>query len=159
MKQNFQYWAVLFLALISYLSYQLLLGSRGYLEREELRKELAQTQFELDRLQEENHILLERKKINLDETQLLEKEARKYYLVRKDTHIIKFLDLDESSNDWEDRDQRNFWKRLWESRVKIEKVPPLDVLRVFHISFSIFLCLGVYLKLRPGYKGIETKSV
>jgi cell division protein FtsB len=149
MKNNFQYWAVLFLALLSYLSYQILLGSRGYLEREALKKELAQTQFELDRLQEENQVLLERKKINLDETKLLEKEARKYYLVRKDSHIIKFLDLEGSSNDWEERDQRNFWKRLWESRTKGEKIPPLDVLRAFHISFSVFLCLSAFIKLRP----------
>jgi cell division protein FtsB len=144
---NFRRKTVLFLIFLSFLSYQVLLGNKGYLEREELRKSLAQAQFELERIQEENKNLSERKKINLDESRLLEKEARKYYLMRSDSHILKFLQED-GSNESEDRDRKNFWKRLMQDGLTGEKIPPLDVLRVFHISFSIFLILGVYWRMR-----------
>ncbi|MCC5816545.1 MAG: septum formation initiator family protein [Leptospira sp.] len=149
---------VLFLIFLSFLSYQILLGNKGYLEREELKKSLTQAQFELERIQEENKNLSERKKINLDESRLLEKEARKYYLMRSDSHILKFLQ-EEGSNESEDRDKKNFWKRLMEDGPSGEKIPPLDVLRVFHISFSIFLILGVYWRMRPEKSEDETDII
>jgi cell division protein FtsB len=146
MVDRFRFYSLLFLATLAYLSYDILLSSKGYFEREELKKQLTELEFELDRLRDENRGLLERKKSNANDSLLLEKEARKYYLIKKDSTVIKFIDS-EGSNDWEDRDQRIYWKKLWAGDFRGEKIPPLDVLRVFHISFSIFLCLGVYFHL------------
>lgn len=138
------------------------MGAKGYLEREELRKNLAQAQWELERLEEEYRNLQERKKIHLDVSQLLEKEAKRYYLVRGDSQILKFIDYGGSghlgtSPQWEGKDEKTFWKRLWENRMQADKIPPLDVLRVFHVSFSFFLCLGVYFKLRSYWQDAQDK--
>lgn len=146
MNLSFRGKTILFLGFLSFFTYQLLLGNKGYLEREELRKTLEGAKFELEKTTEENKNLRERKKINLDESRLLEKEARKYYLMRSDSHILKFWE-ENMSNESEDRDKKNFWNRLTEDGLSGEKIPPLDVLRVFHISFSIFLLILVYWKL------------
>lgn len=145
---TFRFKVILFLGMLSFASYQFLLGKTGYLERKELKKSLEQEKFEWERVEEENRNLTERKKINLDESRLLEKEARRYYLMRKDSHIIKFME-EEPSKDTEELDKKNFWKRIWERRVSGEKIPPLDILRVFHISFTLFLLLGVFRILKP----------
>ncbi|WCL48033.1 hypothetical protein [Leptospira sp. GIMC2001] len=147
MRKYFHIWASLFLILISYSSYQALLGSKGYMERLELEKKLAQLNFEVERLEFEQSHLIEKKKSNIRDSNFLNRETDGNFS-EKSSQVLKFRDL-ELSNDSEETDTREFWLRLWESRTKEEKIPPLDVLRVFHISFSFFLCIGVFLKLKP----------
>jgi phage repressor protein C with HTH and peptisase S24 domain len=113
-----------------------------------LKLELAKVQFEVDRLEEEKKNLLERKKMSSVDSILLEKEARRYYFLRKDSQILKFKEQD-GSNLREEKEPQELWNQIKESRLEKGKIPPLDVLRVFHISFSLFLCIGVFWKLRP----------
>ncbi|NCN09804.1 MAG: septum formation initiator family protein [Leptospira sp.] len=148
MGSKFQWMATFAILLISYLSYQILLGEKGYFERRQLKLELAKVQFEVDRLEEEKKNLLERKKMSSVDSILLEKEARRYYFLRKDSQILKFKEQD-GSNLREEKEPQELWNQIKESRLEKGKIPPLDVLRVFHISFSLFLCIGVFWKLRP----------
>ncbi len=147
MRNHFQWIATLGILLISYLSYHLLLGEKGYFERKKLYLELEKIQFEVEQLDEENKNLLVRKKMRSNDSVLLEKEASKYYFLRKDSQILKFKDED-GSNPLEEANDQDLWNRILESRMESGRIPPLEVLRVFHISFSIFLCIGVFWKLR-----------
>jgi RNA polymerase sigma factor (sigma-70 family) len=65
------------------------------------------------------------------------------------TNEIENLILDESFENLEKKETQELWNQIKESRFQNGKIPPLDVLRVFHISFSLFLCIGVFWKLRP----------
>ncbi len=148
MSDKFQWMATFTIILISYLSYQILLGDKGYFERRQLSLELEKIQFEVDRLEEEKNNLLERQKMSSVDSILLEKEARRYYFLRKDSQILKFKEED-GSNLPVEKETQELWNQIKESRFQNGKIPPLDVLRVFHISFSLFLCIGVFWKLRP----------
>ncbi|GBF49094.1 septum formation initiator [Leptospira ryugenii] len=125
------------------LFYAVVLSSSGLAEQRLLAKEHQKISEEVERLAIENQVLEEREKRLQNDSYALEKEARKYYLLSESSRVIKFVEAMSA-------------KELSPSGPKAAQVslqmkmtePPLFVLRFFYISFSVFLCLGVYFKLK-----------
>ncbi len=144
--------AVSILALLFFAFYELFLSKTGYLERQEWKRKLEEAHWELERLREENKNLLERKKRSLDELTILENEAKKYYFVHSELKILKFSEP-EALKTFSDR--RMQWLNWNEEMGKEDRLAPLEVLRVFHISFSFFVILAVFFHLSPKKEGVS----
>lgn len=135
-------------SIVTYLTalfFTVVLSDSGLAERLKLEKNLQKVSEEVERLVLENQSLEEKERRLKSDVYALEKEARKYYLLSENAHILKFAapkELEEKS-------------KISEAKLSPEwKEPPLFLLRFFYIAFSVFLILGVYWKL----KGLPSMS-
>ncbi|BDA78882.1 hypothetical protein LPTSP3_g18120 [Leptospira kobayashii] len=132
--------------------YCLVLSSSGMAERKALEKEFTKVAEEVERLAIENQVLEEKEKRLQNDSYALEKEARKYYLLSENAHVIKF---EETKLAKDEAVSKTAKLANLNSNLSL-KEPPLFLLRFFYLSFSVFLCLGVYWKLKslpPQSKG------
>lgn len=122
-----------------------LLSESGIAERMRLEKELQNLDAEVERLVVENQGLEEKERRLKNDAYALEQEARKYYLLSETAHVLKF----EESISLAPEKPKVLPASLRTASLSGEwKEPPLFLLRFFFISFSVFLILGVYFKLK-----------
>ncbi|PJZ82503.1 FtsB family cell division protein [Leptospira meyeri] len=122
-----------------------LLSESGIAERMRLEKELQNLNAEVERLVVENQGLEEKERRLKNDAYALEQEARKYYLLSETAHVLKF----EESISLAPEKPKVLPASLRTASLSGEwKEPPLFLLRFFFISFSVFLILGVYFKLK-----------
>ncbi|TGM80666.1 FtsB family cell division protein [Leptospira bouyouniensis] len=122
-----------------------LLSESGVAERMRLEKELINLNAEVERLVVENQGLEEKERRLKNDAYALEQEARKYYLLSETAHVLKFEEFPESAA----AKTKVLPTQLRAAGFGGEwKEPPLFLLRFFFISFSVFLILGVYYKLK-----------
>ncbi|MCW7490078.1 FtsB family cell division protein [Leptospira meyeri] len=122
-----------------------LLSESGIAERMRLEKELQNLNAEVERLVVENQGLEEKERRLKNDAYALEQEARKYYLLSETAHVLKF----EESISHAAEKPKVLPASLRTAGLSGEwKEPPLFLLRFFFISFSVFLILGVYFKLK-----------
>jgi cell division protein FtsB len=135
--------ASLAIAYVCAIFYTVVLSTSGLAERRLLEKEFKQVNDEVERLSVENQVLEEREKRLQNDAYALEKEARKYYLLSENAHVLKFVEVKTQTID------SNHIPKAADLRIHLSvKEPPLFLLRFFYLSFSVFLCLGVYFKLK-----------
>ncbi|MDF3820130.1 septum formation initiator family protein [Leptospira sp. 96542] len=126
---------------LSALFYVFVLSGAGLAERMKLNKELDRVTGEVERLILENQGLEEKERRLKNDSYALEKEARKYYLLSENAYVLKFEDPILPVGEEKGRIQK--------ANVQAElSVPPLSLIRFFYLSFSVFLVLGVYWKLK-----------
>ncbi len=131
------------IAYVCSIFYCVVLSTSGLAERRLLEKEFIQISSEVERLSVENSVLEEREKRLQNDAYALEKEARKYYLLSESAHVLKFVEVKTQTVD------SNHVPKAADIRLDMSvKEPPLFLLRFFYLSFSVFLCLGVYFKLK-----------
>ncbi|MDZ4726752.1 MAG: septum formation initiator family protein [Leptospira sp.] len=136
--------ASLAIAYICSVFYCVVLSTSGLAERRLLELKFQQISEEVERLSVENLVLEEREKLLQNDAYALEKEARKYYLLSENAHVIKFVDEKSKLTS-------EFQKlpKTADLRINLSlKEPPLFLLRFFYLAFSVFLCVGVYFKLK-----------
>ncbi|TGL90518.1 septum formation initiator [Leptospira congkakensis] len=122
-----------------------LLSESGIAERMRLEKELQNLNAEVERLVVENQGLEEKERRLKNDAYALEQEARKYYLLSETAHVLKF----EESISRTAEKPKVLPATLRTAGLSADwKEPPLFLLRFFFISFSVFLILGVYFKLK-----------
>ncbi|TGL37402.1 FtsB family cell division protein [Leptospira perdikensis] len=122
-----------------------LLSESGIAERMRLEKELQNLNAEVERLVVENQGLEEKERRLKNDAYALEQEARKYYLLSETAHVLKF----EESISHTTEKPKVLPATLHTAGLSADwKEPPLFLLRFFFISFSVFLILGVYFKLK-----------
>ncbi|PJZ37162.1 septum formation initiator [Leptospira levettii] len=122
-----------------------LLSESGVAERMRLEKELMNLNAEVERLEVENQGLEEKERLLKNDAYALEQEARKYYLLSETAHVLKFEEFPEKTG----AKPKALPTSIREAGLGGEwKEPPLFLLRFFFISFSVFLILGVYYKLK-----------
>ncbi|MCG6144616.1 septum formation initiator family protein [Leptospira bandrabouensis] len=122
-----------------------LLSESGIAERMRLEKELSNLNAEVERLVVENQGLEEKERRLKNDVYALEQEARKYYLLSETAHVLKF---EETHSPGKEK-PKVIPTNLRTAGLSGEwKEPPLFLLRFFFISFSVFLVLGVYFKLK-----------
>ena len=135
--------ASLLIAYVCTIFYSVVLSTSGLAERRLLEKEFKQVSDEVERLAVENQVLEEREKRLQNDAYALEKEARKYYLLSENAHVLKFVEKKSQTVD------TNHLPKAADLRLNLSvKEPPLFLLRFFYFTFSVFLCLGVYFKLK-----------
>jgi hypothetical protein len=135
--------AALSIAYVCSIFYCVVLSTSGIAERRLLEREFQQIADEVERLAVENQVLEEREKRLQNDAYALEKEARKYYLLSENAHVLKFVERKTQTVD------SNNIPKAADLRINISvKEPSLFLLRFFYFSFSVFLCLGVYFKLK-----------
>ncbi|MCT8332535.1 septum formation initiator family protein [Leptospira sp. 85282-16] len=123
-----------------------LLSESGIAERMRLEKELQNLNAEVERLVVENQGLEEKERRLKNDVYALEQEARKYYLLSETAHVLKF---EESISQSPEKPKVIPAATFRTAGLSGEwKEPPLFLLRFFFISFSVFLILGVYFKLK-----------
>ncbi|PJZ45213.1 FtsB family cell division protein [Leptospira brenneri] len=123
-----------------------LLSESGIAERMRLEKELQNLNAEVERLVVENQGLEEKERRLKNDAYALEQEARKYYLLSETAHVLKFEEMPSSPVS---QKSKTLPAGLRTAGLSGEwKEPPLFLLRFFFISFSVFLILGVYFKLK-----------
>ncbi|EMY60957.1 FtsB family cell division protein [Leptospira terpstrae] len=122
-----------------------LLSESGIAERMRLEKELQSLNAEVERLVVENQGLEEKERRLKNDAYALEQEARKYYLLSETAHVLKFEEMPSLST----QKSKALPSPIRTAGLGGEwKEPPLFLLRFFFISFSVFLILGVYFKLK-----------
>ncbi|EMJ86420.1 FtsB family cell division protein [Leptospira meyeri] len=122
-----------------------LLSESGIAERMRLEKELQNLNAEVERLVVENQGLEEKERRLKNDAYALEQEARKYYLLSETAHVLKFEEMPSPLT----QKTKALPASLHTAGLGGEwKEPPLFLLRFFFISFSVFLILGVYFKLK-----------
>ncbi|WP_167884825.1 FtsB family cell division protein [Leptospira fluminis] len=144
----------LFLGLVflSGLFYFTILGESGLVVRSTLETNLSELHLDVERLEYENRQLEERQKLLRDDKVALEREARRYYLLSENAHIIKFKEAEPRSEN-----RPVLASRLIALRAgKDLPVPPIQLIRFFYVSFVAFVCIGVFRKLRK--KKLEQRS-
>lgn len=147
-------WVLFGICYVFLVFYQLVLGKSGYLEKKEWERQLALAQWDLERVKEENKILLEQKKLGLSEQGYIDKEAKKYYIIKEEMGILKFSE-DTVYPSLEEKEKFDFWSQLKENILvsKEEKtLPPLETLRVLYLGFCFFFVLFFFFLL-VGKKG------
>lgn len=70
--------------------YLFVFSGTGIVERKKLEAMELELDLEIEKLQTENKRLEEKEKLLRDDSYALEKEARKYYFLSEDAHVIKF---------------------------------------------------------------------
>ncbi|MDI7211138.1 septum formation initiator family protein [Leptospira santarosai] len=134
-----------FSCFLSGLFYFIVLGESGVVVRSQLEESLSSLQLDVERLTYENRQLEEKQKILKNDQAALEREARRFYLLSENAHIVKFR---ETSSDNEQL------KPVLAARLNAFRpgkqfpVPPIHFIRIFYAIFSSFTCIGVFIKMR-----------
>ncbi|MFQ3856492.1 septum formation initiator family protein [Leptospira kirschneri] len=134
----------LFSCFFSGLFYFIVLGESGIVVRSQLEESLASLQLDIERLSYENRQLEEKQKILKNDQVALEREARRFYLLSENAHIVKFRETE----------NRSELKPVLASRLNAFRpgkqfpVPPIHFIRIFYAIFSSFICIGVFIKMR-----------
>ncbi len=137
--------AALSISYLCVLFYCLVLSTSGIAERQILEKEYLRISEEVERLSIENQVLEEKEKRLQNDEYALEQEARKYYLLSENAHVLKF----EESKSLKEEEKKLPMPKAAGLEVNLSlKEPPLFLLRFFYLTFSVFLCLGIYWKLK-----------
>lgn len=135
------FWFSCFLAGLFYF---IVLGESGIVVRSQLEESLASLQLDVERLAYENRQLEEKQKILKNDQVALEREARRFYLLSENAHIVKFRETENSSE----------LKPVLASRLNAFRpgkqfpVPPIHFIRIFYAIFASFTCIGVFIKMR-----------
>ncbi|MBW0434362.1 septum formation initiator [Leptospira yasudae] len=135
------FWFSCFLAGLFYF---IVLGESGIVVRSQLEETLASLQLDVERLAYENRQLEEKQKILKNDQAALEREARRFYLLSENAHIVKFREISNSSE----------LKPILASRLNAFRpgkqfpVPPIHFIRIFYAIFASFTCIGVFIKMR-----------
>lgn len=123
--------------------YFALLSKTGYIERERLEKKFLNLQAEVDKLSLENKALAN-KEFRLQNGEIaIETEGRKYYLLSEKAKILKFVEPSK------EKKKLLLAAYIPNNKATVEtSTPPIEILRVFFLSFSVFLSIGVFFLLK-----------
>jgi len=127
------------------LVYFIFLSHSGLLEQKYLNSRISSLRLDIERLEVENHNLKEKFRIIKDDSVALEMEARKFYLLSENAHVIKFMEKRVK----EDR------KVLAENRIQLgyplqfkPDVDAITVIRYFYLGFAAMAGLGLMIRMK-----------
>lgn len=150
MLKNLQITFTLAIAFFLGCVYFTLLSDSGYIERRKLEKKLSKIKLEVERFENENTYLQEKKiKLKNDDVALAT-ESRKYYFLNKNARVIKFKDdkIEEPENEDLLLASRFMNFQQTKSQFNVYRVPDIKTLRTFYTIVSVFICIGVFLRFR-----------
>lgn len=148
MKNSTRMKSMMFLFAFSALVYFVLLSKTGYLEKSLLKKRINNAVLEVERLQIENKNLLVKQTLLKNDESILAMEARKYYLLSENAHILKFkeAEIDKTNRKYLAGNSISF--DLFKEKSQKEELPVMSIYRVFFIVASLIAGIWTFLKLQ-----------
>ncbi|MCE9499947.1 MAG: septum formation initiator family protein [Leptospira sp.] len=139
------------IALLTFLMsgvYFCLLSRSGILEKSDLEARLRVLKLDVERLENENASLEAKHKLLKNDDVALAMEARKYYLLSENANVLKFRET--AGKPSAETVLASRFTNISPFKVKQIKspVPPMSIFRFFYITAGIFICIGVFIKLK-----------
>ena len=127
--------------------YFLFLGKTGWIEQRDLDLRIHKLQLEVERLHVENRNLNTKKNLLKNDSSILEMEARKYYLLSENAHVLKFREQETGKQQKKLLAAGNLSFNIFRTESKKEEIPSILLYRILYVFFSFVAGSWAFLKL------------
>lgn len=129
------------------LVYFSLLSTSGILVRMEMKEKLESLKIEIEKIEAENQTLEAKRKLLKNEKFAVQMEARKHYLLSKNSNILKFKEAaNKKSEDFLLASRENL--PSLKNKSSKNHIPPIYIFRFFFVVCAVSLSIGVFIKLK-----------
>jgi len=129
------------------LVYFCLLSTSGVIVRAGMKEKLDALKMEVEKIEAENQNLEARRKLLKNEKFAVQMEARKHYLLSKNSNILKFREAsNKKSEEFLLASRANI--PSFKNKTSKNHIPPINIFRFFYVVCAISLCIGVFIKLK-----------